>query len=163
MDLNADRRANKTSHSTHTGYQQRSVPTDMAPVFPTLLHHSSTVRVLGHLQQDLLHVPVLPREVHQPCDLLLKGAGQGHQLDKLALWAFVHLQAEHRPSVSSHQFGNNVGQSLLKSGFHTSKRCALNQAVLYSIPAKIRKNIFPLVHMIPLNKLHICHASVTHL
>lgn len=34
---------------------------------------------------------------------------------------------------------------------------------LYYTVFQIQKNIFPLVHMIPLNKLHICHASVTHL
>lgn len=57
----------------------------------TLLHYGSTVWVLSNLQQDLLHVSVLPRRVDQLCDLLLQGSRQCHQLDKLAFWAFVNL------------------------------------------------------------------------
>lgn len=61
-------------------------------VVRTLLHNSSTVRVLSHLQQDLLHVSVFTRGIDQLCDLLLQRPRQRHQLDKLALWAFVNLQ-----------------------------------------------------------------------
>lgn len=57
----------------------------------TLLHYGSTVWVLRNLQQDLLHVSVLPRRVDQLCDLLLQGSRQRHQLDKLTFWAFVNL------------------------------------------------------------------------
>lgn len=58
----------------------------------TLLHHQSTVRVLGHLQQDLLHVAVLPGRVDQAGDALLQRPRKSHQLGELALGAFVHLE-----------------------------------------------------------------------
>lgn len=60
-------------------------------VVQTLLDDSSTVWVLSHLQQDLLHVSVFTRGINQLCDLLLQRPRQRHQLDKLALWAFVNL------------------------------------------------------------------------
>lgn len=57
----------------------------------TLLYYSSTVWVLSNLQQDLLHVTILPWRIDQLCDLLLQGPRQCHELDKLAFWAFVNL------------------------------------------------------------------------
>lgn len=65
----------------------------------TLLYDSSTVWVLSDLQQDLLHVSVFPRGVDQLCDLLLQGPRQRHQLDKLAFWAFVNLQAHEHKTI----------------------------------------------------------------
>lgn len=64
--------------------------------FQTLLYDSSTVGVLSNLQQDLLHISVLPRRINKLCDPLLQCPGQRHKLYELALWAFVNLQ-EHKP------------------------------------------------------------------
>lgn len=63
-------------------------------VVRTLLYNSSTVWVLCHLQQDLLHVSVFTRGIDQLRDLLLQRPRQRHQLDKLALWAFVNLRQD---------------------------------------------------------------------
>ncbi len=57
----------------------------------TLLHDGAAVRVLSHLQQDLLHVSVLPGTLHHTRDLLLETARDGHELRELTLRALVHL------------------------------------------------------------------------
>lgn len=94
--------------------QRSSFPSILHPstcsLVRTLLHDSSTVRVLSDLQQDLLHVSVFPRGIDQLCDLLLQRPRQRHQLDKLALRAFVNLR-EHKLSgctlnYEKHWMGN---------------------------------------------------------
>lgn len=94
--------------------QRSSFPSILHPstcsLVRTLLHDSSTVRVLSDLQQDLLHVSVFARGIDQLCDLLLQRPRQRHQLDKLALRAFVNLR-EHKLSgctlnYEKHWMGN---------------------------------------------------------
>lgn len=74
--------------------------TSLHPFYvPTLLYDSSTVWVLSHLQQDLLHISVLSRRINQLCDPLLESTRQRHQLDKLAIGAFVHLQVHESSEI----------------------------------------------------------------
>lgn len=94
----------------------------------TLLHHSSTVRILSNLQQDLLHIPVFPWRIHQLCDPLLKGSRQRHQLDELAFRTFVHLkktdQNEIRMKKSSGIIKNKINTNW-ETGFgQCCRRCS---------------------------------------
>lgn len=69
----------------------------------TLLYEQAAVWVMSKLQQDLLHVPVLPRRIRYTCDLLLQGARKSHQLNKLALGTLIHLPKKKKHKCTAHK------------------------------------------------------------
>lgn len=113
----------------------------------TLMHHRGAVWILSDLQQDLLHVSIFPRRIDQLCDLLLQGPRQSHKLDKLAIWAFVNLQAQ------KHKLKDKMNR-------HTDSRLSA------SGNTKVTCRFHPVGtsnSWIPTNRGHCYHTEFTHL